>query len=38
MEPHLKLWRLIELVSWFAAFMTVAAFMNAVILMGIEGH
>jgi hypothetical protein len=29
---------MIELVAWFAAFMAVAAFMNAVILMGIGGH
>jgi hypothetical protein len=29
---------MIELVAWFAAFMTAAAFMNAVILMGIDGH
>jgi hypothetical protein len=29
---------MIELVAWFGALMAAAAFMNAVILMGIEGH
>jgi hypothetical protein len=29
---------MVELVAWFAAFITAAAFMNAVIIMGIEGH
>jgi hypothetical protein len=29
---------MIELVAWFGAFMAVAAFMNAILLMGAEGH